>query len=159
MRGSLKNKALPTVWIKRRFVNKWKRIHLFKIKTRSSIRADAAANGSAAQMFSKEHLLLLLLLLYFRFVKNFLSEHRLFFFVKSSRTSNQRRWDWWDMLYAWERREMCTGIWLDNLKERGCLQDVGVDGRTCWTGLWGSIMGRRGVDPSGLGLTRVLRAL
>jgi hypothetical protein len=85
IRGSLKYKALSTVWVMRRFMNKRKRTaesNLFKIWTRNSIRAGAI-NGSSAQMYSVGHLLLLLLF-YFHFVKILLSKH-----VKSSWTSKE----------------------------------------------------------------------
>jgi len=80
-------------------------------------------------MYSEGHLLLLLLLFYFRSVKNLLSKHRLFFTLNLIEL--QRKVRWVDMWYVWERREMYEVFWLGNLKERGCLKDVGVDGRTC----------------------------
>ena len=33
------------------------------------------------------------------------------------------------MWHVWETREMCTGLWWGNLKERNHLEDLGVDGR------------------------------
>jgi len=35
----------------------------------------------------------------------------------------------WDMCYVWKRGEIHSGSCLDSLKERGCLADLGVDGK------------------------------
>jgi len=34
----------------------------------------------------------------------------------------------YDALHVWRRREMHTGFWFRNSKERGILQDLGVGG-------------------------------
>jgi hypothetical protein len=33
------------------------------------------------------------------------------------------------MWHAWERGETCAGFWWEGLKEKGQLEDEGVDGR------------------------------
>jgi len=44
--------------------------------------------------------------------------------------SNERGWDWQDMYHAWEKWEICTIFWLENLKGRDQSHDLGVGGRT-----------------------------
>jgi hypothetical protein len=49
------------------------------------------------------------------------------------------------MLLAWERREMHTVFWLENLRETDHLEDLGVDGNIILEWLLGK-MGWEGVD-------------
>ena len=39
------------------------------------------------------------------------------------------KWDGRGMNLLWGREEMCTGFWLENLRERDHLGERGVDGR------------------------------
>jgi hypothetical protein len=44
------------------------------------------------------------------------------------RQIKSRRMMWRDMWHAWDGRGNCTGFWWDSPKERGHLEDQGVDG-------------------------------
>jgi len=54
----------------------------------------------------------------------FTSHHILFGLL----TSNQGEQDEWGMCHVWGRRNMHTGFWLVNLKERDNVEDLGMDG-------------------------------
>ena len=41
---------------------------------------------------------------------------------------NREEWDWWGMWHVWGRGEVRTGFWWGILRERGHLEDPGVDG-------------------------------
>jgi hypothetical protein len=42
---------------------------------------------------------------------------------------NREGWDGQDIWRVWGRKEVCTGCWWGNLRERGCWGDPVVDGR------------------------------
>jgi len=39
-----------------------------------------------------------------------------------------RRWDGWGVWHVWEMREMCTGLWWGDLRDRDHLEDLCIDG-------------------------------
>jgi hypothetical protein len=45
------------------------------------------------------------------------------------------------MWHAWERGEMCTGLWWESPKEKDHLEDRGVDGRIGLKGTLGRLVG------------------
>jgi hypothetical protein len=53
------------------------------------------------------------------------------------------------MWHAWEGGETCTGFWCESPKEKGHLEDEGVDGRIGSKWILRRLVGGSGVDSLG----------
>jgi hypothetical protein len=65
--------------------------------------------------------------------------------------SDKEEWDGQAMWHVWEIREVQTGFWWGDVRERDKLEDLSIDGRIYSNESSKSRMGRRGLDGSGAG--------